>query len=209
MGQVPQRPRLSHELGRTVRQLADRTDFDYFYGFISGETDQFFPLLYRNTTAVEAPSRPEDGYQLTLDLADDCIAWIRQQKTIAPTVRFSRASGAAHGPHQPPLDWRGRNKGRFGMGWDEFRTQVHANQLEMGTIPEGAQLTERPEQIPSWDSQPPSTKRSSPAGRRTSLSRATYRPIEVMTTRAIWGSMAGSTCRRQPVRSEFECEPQS
>lgn len=130
--------------------------FDYFYGFISGETDQFFPSLIRNTTPVDAPKRPEDGYQLQRDLADDCIAWIRQQKTIAPDrpVFTYFSTGACHAPHQPPLDWRGRNEGRFDMGWDAYREQVHENQLRMGIIPEGTQLTERPEQIPSWDSQP-------------------------------------------------------
>ena len=65
------------------------------------------------------------------------------------------STGAAHAPHQPPLDWRGRNAGRFDMGWDAYREQVHANQLRMGIVPEGTRLTDRPEQIPSWDSQPP------------------------------------------------------
>lgn len=129
--------------------------FDHFYGFISGETDQFFPSLIRGTTPVEPPARPEDGYHLTRDLADDAIAWIRTQKTIAPDRPFFGyfSTGAAHAPHQPPLDWRGRNEGRFDMGWDEYRKTVHQNQLEMGIIPAGTQLTERPEQIPSWDSQ--------------------------------------------------------
>lgn len=130
--------------------------FDYFYGFIAGETDQFYPSLVRNTTAVEAPGRPEDGYHLTRDLADDCVAWIREQKAIAPgrPILTYFATGAGHAPHQPPQDWRGRNAGRFDMGWDAYREQVHANQLKMGIIPEGTALTERPEQIPSWDSQP-------------------------------------------------------
>ncbi|CAA0101403.1 Arylsulfatase [Mycolicibacterium vanbaalenii] len=130
--------------------------FDYFYGFISGETDQFYPSLIRNTTPIEPPARPEDGYHLTRDLADDAIGWIRQQKAIAPDRPFFGyfSTGAAHAPHQPPLDWRGRNAGRFDMGWDEYRTTVHQNQLEMGIIPAGTALTERPEQIPSWDSQP-------------------------------------------------------
>lgn len=133
-----------------------RQGFDHFYGFIAGETDQFFPSLVRGTTPVDASSRPEDGYQLTRDLADDCIGWIRQQKTIAPDRPLLTyfAAGAAHAPHQPPLDWRGRNEGRFDMGWDAYREQVHANQLRLGIIPEGTQLTERPAEIPSWDSQP-------------------------------------------------------
>lgn len=135
--------------------------FDYFYGFIGGETDQFFPSLYRGTTPVEPPARAEDGYQLQRDLADDAIGWIRQQKAIAPDRPFFAyySTGAAHAPHQPPLDWRGRNEGRFDMGWDEYRKMVHQRQLDMGIIPAGTQLTERPEQIPSWDSQPEEHRR--------------------------------------------------
>lgn len=130
--------------------------FDYFYGFISGETDQFYPSLLENTTPIQAPKTPDEGYQLTRDLADKCMGWIRQQKAIAPDRPFCAylSTGSAHAPHQPPLDWRGRNKGRFDMGWDEYRKIVHANQLKMGIIPKGTKLTERPEQIPSWDSHP-------------------------------------------------------
>jgi len=129
--------------------------FDYFYGFIAGETDQFFPSLVRNTEPVEPPRRPEEGYQLTRDLAEQCIGWIRTQKAIAPDRPFLAyfSTGAAHAPHQPPLDWRGRNVGRFDMGWDKYREIVHANQLKAGIIPLGSKLTTRPDQIPSWDSQ--------------------------------------------------------
>jgi len=135
--------------------------FDHFYGFISGETDQFYPSLYRDTTPIEPPARPSEGYQLTKDLADQCIGWIRQQKDIAPDRPFLAyfSTGAAHAPHQPPLDWRGRNAGRFDMGWDAYREQVHQNQLDRGIIPAGTRLTERPEQIPSWDSQPEEHRR--------------------------------------------------
>ncbi len=130
--------------------------FDHFYGFISGETDQFYPSLLRNTDPIEPPERPENGYQLTRDLAEQCIGWIRTQKAIAPDRPFMAyfSTGAAHAPHQPPLDWRGRNVGRFDMGWDKYREQVLANQLNRGTVPKGTKLTPRPEQIPSWDSQP-------------------------------------------------------
>ena len=127
--------------------------FDYFYGFISGETDQFYPSLIRNTTPVEPPYGPDEGYQLTRDLADECIGWIREQKAIAPKRPFMAyfSTGSAHAPHHPPLDWRGRNEGRFDMGWDEYRRVAYENQLEMGVIPPGTGLTERPEQIPAWD----------------------------------------------------------
>ena len=127
--------------------------FDYFYGFIGGETDQFYPSLVRNTTPVEPPYTPEEGYQLTRDLADECIKWMREQKAIAPERPFLAyfSTGAAHAPHQPPLDWRGRNEGRFDMGWDEYRRIAWQNQLDNGIVPPGTGLTERPEQIPAWD----------------------------------------------------------
>jgi len=128
--------------------------FDYFYGFVGGETDQFYPALYRNTTPVAPPGKPEDGYQLTRDLANDCISWLRTQKAIAPTrpVFMHFAPAAAHGPHQPPVDWRGRNTGRFGMGWDRYREQVYARQMDLGVIPAGTRLTPRPERVPGWNS---------------------------------------------------------
>jgi arylsulfatase len=135
--------------------------FDYFYGFIGGETDQFFPALYRGTRAVPIPGKAEDGYQLTRDLADDCIDWMRRQKAIAPDrplfTYFS--TGAAHAPHHPPLDWRGRNKGRFDMGWDKYREEIWKRQLEMGVIPEGTKLTPRPKEIPAWDDHTEEQKR--------------------------------------------------
>ncbi|MGI9252503.1 MAG: arylsulfatase, partial [Thermomicrobiales bacterium] len=126
--------------------------FDYFYGFIGGECDQFYPPLYRGTTPVEAPTTPEQGYQLTSDLTDDCIAWIKARTVISPNQPFFAyfSPGAAHAPHQPPLDWRGRHAGLFDMGWDEYRKQAFDRQLDLGVIPPDTQLTERPDQIPAW-----------------------------------------------------------
>jgi arylsulfatase len=127
--------------------------FDYFYGFTGGETDQFYPALFRNTVPVAAPTTPDEGYHLTTDLAEDCIAWMRTQKAIAPDrpLFMHFAPGAAHGPHQPPLEWRGRNAGRFDMGWDRYREVVLARQLEMGVVAPGTRLTGRPTAIPAWD----------------------------------------------------------
>jgi arylsulfatase A-like enzyme len=127
--------------------------FDYFYGFIGGETDQFMPALYRGTRAVPVPYSVEEGYHLDTDLANDCIDWMRRQKSIAPNRPFFAyfSTGSAHAPHQPPLDWRGRNVGKFDMGWDEYRKITHQRQLEMGVIPPGTLLTERPAEIPAWD----------------------------------------------------------
>ena len=134
--------------------------FDYFYGFIGGETDQFFPGLYRGTIPVEAAKTPEEGYQLTRDLADDCIAWIREQKAIAPDrpVFAYFAPGAAHAPHQPPLDWRGRHAGTFDKGWDAYQRDTYERQLALGVIPPGTKRTERPAQIAAWDDASPEEK---------------------------------------------------
>jgi arylsulfatase A-like enzyme len=131
-----------------------RRGFDYFYGFVSGETDQFYPAMYRQTVPVEPSHTPEEGYQLTTDIADDCIKWMRTQKSLAPDRPFfvHFAPAAAHGPHQPPLAWRGRNKGRFDMGWDRMREEIFQRQLELGVIPEGTKLTPRPKELPAWDS---------------------------------------------------------
>ena len=130
--------------------------FDHFYGFIGGETDQFYPALIRGTTPVQPPKTPEEGYHLTTDLADDCIAWMRRQKVIDPKKPLFTyfAPGAAHAPHQPPLSWRGKNQGKFDAGWDAYREAVHKKQLAMGVIPEGTKLTPRPKEIPAWDSYP-------------------------------------------------------
>ena len=135
--------------------------FDYFYGFIGGETNQFFPALYRGTTPVPVPGTAEDGYQLTRDLADDCIGWVNRQKSIAPDrpVFAYFAPGAAHAPHHPPLDWRGRNEGRFDQGWDAYRKEVWQRQLDEGIIPEGTTLTPRPPEIPAWDDHSDEEKR--------------------------------------------------
>ncbi len=135
--------------------------FDYFYGFIAGETDQFYPALVRGTTPVQPPKTPEEGYHLTTDLADDCIAWMRQQKVIAPTKPFFAyfATGATHAPHQPPLSWRGKHRGKFDAGWDACREVIYQKQLELGVIPPGAKLTPRPKEIPAWADQPDDAKR--------------------------------------------------
>src|SRR5690606_13056382 len=122
--------------------------------FVGGETDQCYPALYRATTPVEAPRTPEEGYQLATDLAGDCVRRMRTQKALARarpvSVRFRPA--ASHRPPHPPLAWRGRNRGRFDMGWDRYREQVLRRQLELGVVPPGTRLTTRPDAIPAFDS---------------------------------------------------------
>ena len=94
--------------------------FEYFYGFIGGEDNQWNPALYEGTTPVEPQKGPEEGYHLTEDLADKAIAWVRQQKALMPDKPFFMyfAPGATHAPHHVPKDWIEKYRGKFDDGWD-------------------------------------------------------------------------------------------
>ena len=134
--------------------------FEYFYGFIGGETNQYYPALYQGTTAIEPPRTPEEGYHLTEDLADRAIAWVRQQKALMPDKPFFMyfAPGAAHAPHHVPKQWSERYRGRFDEGWDALRERILARQKELGVVPAGTELSARPEEIPSWSEMPEELK---------------------------------------------------
>ncbi|RKG91596.1 arylsulfatase [Corallococcus terminator] len=129
--------------------------FERFYGFLGGETSQWEPALYDQTTPI-SPYLNQEGYHLTEDLADQCISWIRNQKASAPEKPFFIyfAPGAGHSPHHVAKAWSDRFKGRFDQGWDALREQTHRRQLELGVIPSGTKLTARPEEIPSWEDYP-------------------------------------------------------
>lgn len=127
--------------------------FEYFYGFIGGECSQYCPPLYDGTTPIEPERTGEEGYHLTEDLADKAIAYIQQQKTIAPDKPFFIyfAPGATHAPHHVPKEWSDKYKGKFDQGWDKLREETFARQKQLGVIPADCELTARPEEIPAWD----------------------------------------------------------
>ena len=127
--------------------------FEYFFGFIGGETNQWHPALYEGTTPVEPWGRPEEGYHFTEDLTDHAIAWVRQQKALVPDKPFFMyfAPGATHAPHHVSKDWIERYRGRFDGGWDALRAEIFEQQKAVGVIPGDAELTARPEEIPAWD----------------------------------------------------------
>jgi arylsulfatase len=137
--------------------------FDYFYGFIGGEMDQWQPVLYRGTTpvAMEVPKGKEGNYTLNNSLADDTIAYMRLQKSVTPDRPFFiyYAPGATHAPHHVPKDWIDKFKGQFDQGWDKYREETYQRQLKLGVIPSGTKLTPRPKEIPAWDSLSPDEKR--------------------------------------------------
>jgi len=126
--------------------------FNTFYGFQGGETNQWYPQLYRNIEPVEPPRTPEQGYHLTADIADEAVAWVRRQESIAPDNPWFVywAPGAMHAPHHAPKEFIDRFRGQFDMGWDKHREAVFANQLKLGVIPADAKLSARPEGIPAW-----------------------------------------------------------
>ena len=97
--------------------------FEYFYGFIGGENNQWDPALYEGTTPIEPPKTPAEGYHLTEDLADKAINWVRQQKALLPDKPFFMyfAPGATHAPHHVPKEWIDKYKGKFAHGWDKQR----------------------------------------------------------------------------------------
>ena len=130
--------------------------FEYFYGFLGGETNQYAPALYENQTPVEPDRTPEEGYHLTEDMTDRAISWVRQQKALMPDKPFFAyfAPGATHAPHHVPVEWSDKYRGRFDQGWDALREETFARQKELGVVPESAELTARHDEIPAWDETP-------------------------------------------------------
>ncbi|KNZ42937.1 arylsulfatase [Acetobacterium bakii] len=134
--------------------------FEYFYGFIGGEANQWYPTLYEGTTPVEQKKTPEEGYHLMEDITEKAISWIAQQKALAPDKPFFTyfAPGATHAPHHVPKEWADKYKGKFDQGWDKLREETFARQKDLGVIPADCQLTARHQEIPAWDDMPEDLK---------------------------------------------------
>ena len=133
-----------------------RQGFDHFYGFTGAQTDQWHPEITVGTTPVRMlpPPGRENDYTLNEDLANNARAWIQQQKALAPDrpLFMYFAPGATHSPLQAPKSWIDRFKGKFDMGWDQYRQIVFERQKKLGVIPSDTKLTARPAELPSWDS---------------------------------------------------------
>src|SRR5215472_5544293 len=128
--------------------------FDYFYGFMGGETDQWTPYLFQNTTQV-FPWVGKPGYNLTTDLADDAIAHMRRLNAAAPDQPFFvyYVPGGTHSPHQPTKEWIDKihDMHLFDDGWNALRDKIFANQKRLGVIPPNTQLTAWPDDLPKWE----------------------------------------------------------
>jgi arylsulfatase A-like enzyme len=126
--------------------------FEYFYGFMGGESDQWEPYLFRNTTQIFPwVGRPE--FNLITGMADDAIDYLKTLNASAPDKPFFLyyVPGASHAPHQPKPEWSEKFKGKFDMGWNALREQIFANQKRLGVIPANTQLTPWPDDLPKWD----------------------------------------------------------
>ncbi len=133
--------------------------FEYFYGFLAGETSQWEPRLVENYDTVEPP-HDDPKYHLTEDMVEKALAWLDKLQSFAPDRPFFIywAPGAAHGPHHIFPEWADKYKGRFDDGWDAYRERVHKRQLEMGILPPGTKLTARDETMQAWADVPESQR---------------------------------------------------
>jgi arylsulfatase len=135
--------------------------FDRFYGFLGGDTSQWYPELVYDNHQVEPPRSPEEGYHLTEDLADHAISFIADAKQVAPDKPFYLhfCTGATHAPHHVAKQWADRYAGRFDEGWDAYRREVFARQKELGVVPADAELSRHDPDVPEWESLSPDARR--------------------------------------------------
>jgi len=146
-------PTYQYSVAGPYDQWPSGMGFDYFYGFMGGETDQWTPYLFRDHTQI-TPWVGKKGYNLTTDLADEAIKHMRDLNASAPDKPFMvyYVPGGTHSPHQPKKEWIAKSKGRFDMGYEKLREQIFANQKKLGVIPANTQLTPWPAEIPKWES---------------------------------------------------------
>ena len=126
--------------------------FERYYGFLGGDTHQYYPDLVYDNHQVEPPKTPEEGYHLTADLADRAIGFIADLKQVAPDKPFFLyfAPGANHAPHHVPKEWADKYKGKFDEGWDVYREKVFARQKELGVMPKDAKLSRHDPDVQEW-----------------------------------------------------------
>lgn len=137
-------PETDLSAGANKKQWPLQMGFDRFYGFIGGETNQWYPDLTEDNHAVEQPYQPEQGYHLSKDLADHAISMITDQKSANPSKPWFMwfCPGANHAPHQAPKDYIARYKGKFDDGYDAYRKWVLPRMIAKGILPKDTKLTE-------------------------------------------------------------------
>src|SRR5215469_14473499 len=127
--------------------------FDRYYGFLGGDTHQYYPDLVYDNHQVDPPETPEQGYHLTADLVDRAIEFISDTKQLAPDKPFFLyfCTGANHAPHHVPREWADKYKGRFDDGWDAYREKVFERQKELGVIAQQAVLSRHDPDVQDWN----------------------------------------------------------
>ena len=128
--------------------------FEYFYGFLAGETSQWEPRIFENYNPIEPPH--SEGYHFTEDMVNKALSWLGQHRSFSPDKPFLMywAPGAVHGPHHVAKEWADKYRGKFDQGWDSYREKVYQRQIEQGIIPNDTELTPRDSTMPSWESIP-------------------------------------------------------
>jgi arylsulfatase A-like enzyme len=146
-------PDFQYSVAGPFDQWPSGMGFDYFYGFLGGETDQWTPYLFENNRQV-TPWVGKPGYNLITDMADKAIDYMKGVKAAAPDSPWFvyYVPGGSHSPHQPKQEWIDKFHGKFDMGWNVMRDQIFANQKRLGVVPENAKLTPWPDTLPTWDS---------------------------------------------------------
>ena len=126
--------------------------FDKFYGFIGGETDQWYPLIYDGVTRITPPE--VEDYHFTTDMTNQAVNWVKAQQSLTPDKPFFIyfATGAVHAPHHVPRKWADKYKGKFDEGWDKVRQKTFDRQKAMGLIPKNTKLPPKARDIKDWDS---------------------------------------------------------
>jgi len=127
--------------------------FERYYGFLGGETHQYYPELVYDNHQVEPPRTPEEGYILTEDLVDKAIGFIADAKQVAPNKPFFMyfCTGAMHAPHHVHKEWIDKYKGKFDDGWEAYREKTFARQKELGIVPQDAELSRHDPDVAPWD----------------------------------------------------------
>jgi arylsulfatase A-like enzyme len=145
-------PDYQYSVAGPFNQWPSGMGFDYFYGFLGGETDQYTPYLFENNRQI-FPWIGKKDYNLITDMADQAIGYMKGVKAAAPDSPWFvyYVPGGTHSPHQPKKEWIEKFKGKFDMGWNVLREQIFANQKRLGVIPADAKLTEWPDSLPKWE----------------------------------------------------------
>jgi arylsulfatase A-like enzyme len=153
-------PTYLYSLAGPFDQWPSGMGFEYFYGFMGGETNQWTPFLFRDHTPI-FPWIGKPGYNLITDMADEAIKYLTDLNAAAPEKPFFLyyVPGGTHAPHHPTPEWIAKMKGKFDMGWNELRDQIFANQKKLGVIPPNTELTPWPDLLPKWDTLNPTQKK--------------------------------------------------